>query len=100
LAPAAEDAAERRSIARDRLDKIARGESVDGGLGQPRNIRKMFTAAGWTEADLRRAVRLASLTEAELRSILRSKAYELYRDSLDTQRIEWLIKAGRLRREG
>ena len=66
-APKAAEAGERAQAAKDRLERIRRGESVPGGLGKPFDVRAAFKAEGFTERDLRRMRRLASLTEAEMK---------------------------------
>jgi hypothetical protein len=65
-APKVAEAGERAQAAKDRLERIRRGESVPGGLGKPFDIRAVLKAAGFTERDLRRMRLLASLTKAEL----------------------------------
>jgi hypothetical protein len=67
---AAADAAEKVEAARERLAKIARGESVPGGLGKKLDIVALLKAAGWTPAMFRHARLLANLTEAELKVML------------------------------
>jgi hypothetical protein len=66
-APKAAEAGERAQAAKDRLERIRRGESVPGGLGKPFDVRAALEAAGFTERDLRRMRLLASLTEAEMK---------------------------------
>jgi hypothetical protein len=65
--PKAAKAGERAQAAKDRLDRIRRGESVPGGLGKPFDVRAALKAEGFFERDLRRMRLLASLTEAEMR---------------------------------
>ena len=66
-ATTAAEAGERAQAAKDRLERIRRGESVPGGLGKPFDVRAALKAAGLTERDLRRMRLLASLTEAEMK---------------------------------
>ena len=66
-APKAAEAGERAQAAKDRLERIRRGESVPGGLGKPFDVRAALKAAGFTERDQRRCELLASLTEAEMK---------------------------------
>jgi hypothetical protein len=40
--------------AQERIERLKRGESVEGGIGKPIDYRKMLLAAGFTEGDLRR----------------------------------------------
>jgi hypothetical protein len=49
----AAEAAERREVARERLAKLARGETVAGGFGKPVDLEKMLLDAGVTKDDLR-----------------------------------------------
>jgi hypothetical protein len=49
-------AAEKASIAKDRIERLAKGEDVSGGLGKPMTLKdyeKVFRDAGWTAADIR-----------------------------------------------
>jgi hypothetical protein len=62
-ATTAAEAGERAQAAKDRLERIRRGESVPGGLGKPFDVRAALKAAGLTERDLRRMRLLASLPE-------------------------------------
>ena len=66
-APKAAEAGERAQAAKDRLERIRRGESVPGGLGKPFDVRAALKAEGFTERDLSRMRLLASLTEAEMK---------------------------------
>jgi hypothetical protein len=63
----AAEAGERAQAAKDRLERIRRGESVPGGLGKPFDVRAALKAAGFTERHQRRCELLASLTEAEVK---------------------------------
>ena len=63
----AAEAGERAQAAKDRLERIRRGESVPGGLGKPFDVRAALKAAGFTERDQRRCELLANLTEAEMK---------------------------------
>jgi hypothetical protein len=66
-APKAAEAGERAQAAKNRLERIRRGENVPGGLGKPFDVRAALKAEGFTERDLRRMRLLASLTEAEMK---------------------------------
>jgi hypothetical protein len=61
----AADAVEKRDVARGRLAKLARGESVAGGLGKKVDMGALAKAAGLTAKDIRRARMYAFLTENE-----------------------------------
>jgi hypothetical protein len=55
------------ATAKERLEKIKRGESVAGGLGKKMDREAMIKAMGITENDALHFMRIASLTEAELK---------------------------------
>jgi hypothetical protein len=65
VAPQVQAAAERRDIAKARLEKIKRGETVAGGLGKRIDFEALLNEAGWTSLDFRRARLMKKLTEAE-----------------------------------
>jgi hypothetical protein len=67
MAPEVAKAAEKVEVARSRLEKLKRGESVAGGLGKKLDVVAVMKAAGWTPSMMGRARLLASLTEAEFR---------------------------------
>jgi hypothetical protein len=50
---AAAQAAAKAKVAQDRIERIERGENVEGGLGKPIDVEAIMTAAGWTKADFR-----------------------------------------------
>jgi hypothetical protein len=52
---ASENAKRHAAIARERLEKLSRGEAVAGDLGRPVSLRDQLKAAGFSEADLRAA---------------------------------------------
>jgi hypothetical protein len=66
---AAADAAKNREIARERLAKLKRGESVAGGLGKKLDIVAMMKAA-FTPREIRRMVLYASLTREDFEAML------------------------------
>ena len=73
-AASAAEAGERAADAKDRLERIRRGESVPGGLGKPLDVRATARRRlGMTERELRRFELLASLTRAELETVLRNR---------------------------
>jgi hypothetical protein len=69
-APRVEEAGENVQAARDRLERLKRGESVSGGLGKKFDVVAAMKAAGWTPSMMRHARLLASLTEAELKQAI------------------------------
>jgi hypothetical protein len=70
VAPQVQAAAERRDIAKARLEKIKRGETVAGGLGKRLDLEALLKEAGWTAHDLRRLRLTWSLTKAEFEEAL------------------------------
>lgn len=51
----AENATTKAEEAKDRVDRLKRGEVVTGGLGKPVDIEQIFRDAGWTAADFKAA---------------------------------------------
>jgi hypothetical protein len=47
----------------DRLDRLAKGEDVTGGLGKPVDFEKVLTDAGWSRDDINFSGALASLCD-------------------------------------
>ena len=70
---AAKAAAEIASAAKDRVERIVRGEYVAGGLGKPKDIEAVLAEAGFTKADMRRARRTADLSKEEFEVVLAEK---------------------------
>ena len=64
---AAAAAAERVTAARERLDRLKRGESVAGGLGRKLDRDAMIEAMGLTQSEARDLMDIANLTEGELK---------------------------------
>jgi hypothetical protein len=56
-----------RTIARDRIAKLKRGESVDGGLGKPVDFEKILRANGFTSRDIRRCLQMHELVGGDER---------------------------------
>ena len=67
---AAADAGEKLETAKNRLQRLQRGESVSGGLGKKLDIVAVMRAAGITPGDLRRMRLYGSLTKTEFESLL------------------------------
>jgi hypothetical protein len=58
----AKDAAGHITAARDRLDRLAKGEALTGGLGKPMTLEdtiKILKEAGWTASDMKHATNMA-----------------------------------------
>ena len=56
-------AAEHAARAKERVERIERGENVDGGLGKRQDVETVLRAAGWSDADIRHAAQIAKLGE-------------------------------------
>jgi hypothetical protein len=54
-------AAAKASVAKDRIERLAKGEDVSGGLGKPMTRKALLKAAGITESQARHAERVHSL---------------------------------------
>jgi hypothetical protein len=67
---AAADASEKLETAKNRLQRLQRGESVAGGLGKKFDVAAAMKAAGITPRLMKRARLLSSLTETEFESLL------------------------------
>ncbi len=52
-----------RDAARERRERLERGEDAAGGLGKPPDLRRILREAGWTESDIRHATDLAALAQ-------------------------------------
>lgn len=61
----AESAKAHAEAAADRVARLKRGETINGGLHRPFDIRQAFRDAGWTERDMAHAIDVASLSEAQ-----------------------------------
>jgi hypothetical protein len=67
-------AGEKASVAKDRIERLAKGEDVSGGLGKPmtrKDYEKRLRDAGWSAADIRFSIELDSLRgEAEFEAFV------------------------------
>jgi hypothetical protein len=57
----AADAAKRASVAKDRIERLAQGEDVSGGLGKSMTRKALLKAAGISDSQARHAERVHSL---------------------------------------
>jgi hypothetical protein len=69
-APQLEIATKSVERAKDRLERLRRGETVCGGLGKRMNMGALFERAGFTKRALRRCRLMADLTPDELEALL------------------------------
>jgi hypothetical protein len=66
---AAADAAVNVAAAKDRIERIKRGENVQGGLGKQVDIEQMLRNTGWTTKEINDATLLAALPEEAIKHI-------------------------------
>jgi hypothetical protein len=69
---AAAEASANAQRAKYRVERIERGEDVPGGLSKPLTYEDVVAAlreAGWTDADLRRASRLAQIPKSMMKAV-------------------------------
>jgi hypothetical protein len=62
----AEQASAHAKAARERVERIERGENVEGGLGKPADFEQIVREAGWTTRDITHARLIAALPEEVL----------------------------------
>jgi hypothetical protein len=94
----AKTAAEKAGAAKDRIDRLAKGEDVKGGLGKPmtwEDCEKILKDAGQTDDDIR-FMREFRLTEAEFDAFV-EQSCELHhrREKTDRWKVLRKIKAAR-----
>jgi hypothetical protein len=58
------------AVARDRIAKLKRGESVDGGLGKSRDLDEILREAGFTSRDFRKMRQIGELDERAVDELL------------------------------
>jgi hypothetical protein len=80
---AAADASEKLETAKDRLQRLSRGESVAGGLDKKFNIQAAMKATGITPSMLRRMRLFNTLTETEFGSLLEPAQMKRRFDAMD-----------------
>jgi hypothetical protein len=86
------EAANNAAAAKQRVERLRKGESLPGGLGQPLNLWERLRAGGWTEAELQHCVDLASLGEGGAKEV----SAEMSRRQLSFEKIA--LRAVRKRR--
>ena len=72
-AEAVAQADEWAKAARSRVERIRRGEAVEGGFGKPRDLEAELLAAGFSRSFLRRARLWNSLSEDELKLLFQGE---------------------------
>jgi hypothetical protein len=76
----AKHAAGEAAAAKDRLNKLAKGEDVAGGVGNPRtreDFERILMDAGWSPDDIRFSVALAGLRGDEEFEAFLTQSFEL-----------------------
>lgn len=76
---AAKEAASNAARAKDRLDKLAKGESVVGGLHKPMTAEDVCRLAGWTPTDIREAMAMSRLDKSAHEALLRDQLAAMLR---------------------
>jgi hypothetical protein len=66
----AESAKDQAQAAADRLARLERGEDVQGGLGRPTIFDAAAVAAGFTEAVMRRMIRVHEIPASDFETVL------------------------------
>jgi hypothetical protein len=76
-------AAKKAAVAKDRIERLARGKDVSGGLGKPmtrKDYEKILRDAGWSAADIRFSMELGSLRgEAEFEAFVQQSCELMHR---------------------
>jgi hypothetical protein len=65
IKPLIANADAKATIARDRVEKLKKGEALSGGLGKPRTREDVIAALGLSKRDVRRCLALAELCQSE-----------------------------------
>jgi hypothetical protein len=93
---AAGAAAEKVEAARERLARLARGESVVGGLGKKLDIVAMMKTEGVTAREMRRMILLTELTEEEVSDVARSAGVAEAHDRAIDREVRRLLREKKL----
>jgi hypothetical protein len=78
---AAAEAASNAMAAQNRIERIERGENVEGGLGRPMTHKKWIALTGFTPSDLRRVELVGALNDVEFEEFIRGLRREMNRAS-------------------
>ena len=73
-------AAEEAKTARERLERLDKGETVDGGLNPPVSIYAQLRQAGWTNGKIAETVCMADLSD---------EGFEKFLEMMSTDRERW-----------
>ena len=82
----AADAAAKASVAKDRIERLAKGEDVSGGLGKPMTRKDLLKAAGISESQARHAQRVHSLDTATFKEFVQAGIEGMHRGSKSAER--------------
>jgi hypothetical protein len=93
---AAAAAAEKVEVARQRLGRLARSESVVGGLGKKLDVVAAMKTEGVTRGQMRRMALLTELTEDELSEVVRSAGVAEAHDRALNREVRRLLREKKL----
>ena len=79
-------AAEKVSVAKDRIERLAKGEDVSGGLGKPMTRKALLKAAGVSESFMRHCERVGSLGDVLFEEFVQAGIEGMHRGSKSAER--------------
>jgi len=82
----AADAAAKASVAKDRIERLAKGEDVSGGLGKPMTRKALLKAAGVSESFMRHCERVGSLGDVLFEEFVQAGIEGMHRGSKSAER--------------
>jgi hypothetical protein len=82
----AADAAMRAAVAKDRIERLAKGETVSGGLGKPMTRQDLLKAAGISESQARHLERAHSLDADAFEEFVQAGIEGLHRGAKSAER--------------
>jgi hypothetical protein len=82
----AADAAMRASVAKDRIERLAKGDAVSGGLSKPMTRKDLLKAAGISESQARHAERVHSLDASAFEELVQAGLEGMHRGEQSAER--------------
>ena len=79
-------AAEKAAVAKDRIERLAKGEDVKGGLGKPMTRKALLKAAGVSESFMRHCERVGSLGDVLFEEFVQAGIEGMHRGSKSAER--------------
>jgi hypothetical protein len=79
-------AAEKAAVAKDRIERLAKGEDVKGGLGKPMTRKALLKAAGVSESFMRHCERVSSLGDVLFEEFVQAGIEGMHRGSKSAER--------------